>query len=96
MKMKKLTFNEFCFEILDGLYDPNFEYDEQSTGYKQLRYMVENNIEPASLEEIKRWETKPTYEELIAIPHVKYLRGLHELVRPFIIENWNEIKKLEL
>lgn len=96
MNMKKLTFNKFCFEDCDGLYDPFFSQNEQCTGYKNLRLMVEHDITPASLEEIERWEKNPNGYELLSEPHLKYLRFLHPNLRPFIIENWNKIKKLEL
>lgn len=91
---EKLTFNEFCHKICDGLYDPKFPIEEQCTGYTKLKEMVTNNIKPASLEEIKRWETKPTCEELTSAPELKYLRFLHATLRPFIIENWPIIKEM--
>ena len=58
--------------------------------------MIIEKIEPASLDEIKRWENNPTEEELISIPDIKYLRFLHTNLRAFIIENWNEIKNLKI
>jgi hypothetical protein len=79
----------------DGLYDPNFPDDVQCTGYKQLKKMVKEKIKPASLEEIERWESEPTKEELMATPDIKYLRFLHPVLRPYIIENWDIIKKLK-
>ena len=89
-------FNDFCVEDCDRLFTPNIPIEQQSTGYLQLRKMVVEQIEPASLEEIKRWEEMPTKEELFSIPDIKYLRFLHTLLRPFIIENWNYIKTLEI
>lgn len=94
--MKTMSFNQFCHKKLDGLYDPNFDYKEQCSGYKQLREMVANNIKPASREEIKRWEKHPTLEELTEIPKIKYMRNLHTLLRPVVIDNWHNIKNLQL
>lgn len=94
--MKTRTFNEFCRKNCDRLYDPKFPDDAQCTGYHQLKKMVIEQIEPASLDEIKRWENNPTEEELISIPDIKYLRFLHTNLRAFIIENWNEIKNLKI
>jgi hypothetical protein len=89
------TFNEFCYKCCDGLYEPRLSDDVQSTGYKQLKKMVVENITPASLEEIERWEKNPTNDELISPPDIKYLRFLHVLLRPYIIENWEIIKTLK-
>lgn len=94
--MKKLTFNEFCYKNCDGLYDPNFGYEEQCTGYKQLRKMVIDGIQPASLSEIERWEKNPTIEELLSQPDIKYLRFLHILLRPYVINYWEIIKNMEV
>jgi hypothetical protein len=96
MIMKKITFNEFCNKCCDNLYDPNFSENLQCTGYLQLKKMVVENITPASLDEIKRWEENPTNEELFSIPDIKYLRFLHPLLRTMIVENWNIIKKLKI
>lgn len=96
MNMKKLIFKEFCRECCDGMYDPRFPEDTQCTGYIELKKMVVKNITPASLEEIKRWETDPTNEELSSIPDIKYLRFLHPLLRPYIIENWEEIRTMDI
>lgn len=94
--MKKLTFNEFCHQKCDGLYEPRLSEDEQSTGYIQLKKMVVENITPASLIEIKEWETNPTLIEVLSIPNIKYLRFLHPVLRPFIINNWKVIRKLKI
>jgi hypothetical protein len=93
--MSKITFDEFCHKICDGLYDPEFPLEEQCTGYTELRKMAIENIRPASLEEMKRWEIKPTLEELFAVPDVKYLRFLHFKTRNFVVENWDLIIKLD-
>ena len=85
--MKKITFNEFCHKYCDRLYDYNFPLERQCTGYTELRKMVINKIEPASLEEINRWKTKPTVEEMYSVPNIKYLRFLQPLLCPYIIEN---------
>lgn len=71
----------------------NFILSLESSGASQLNKMIEEGIEPASLEEMKRWETNPTPEEYRSAPDIKYLRFLHPLLRVYVIENWNEIKK---
>jgi len=80
--------------LCDGLYDPKFPLEAQCSGYKDLRKMVTENIRPASLEEMKRWETNPTPEELWAVPDIKYLRSLHFKLREYVVENWDDIMKL--
>ena len=92
--MKDITFNEFCEKYCDGLYDQKFTYEEKCTGYIQLKKMVTENICPASLKEIERWENEPTHEEVFSIPDIKYLRFLHPNLRPYIIGNWKKIKQL--
>jgi len=94
--MKNLTFNEFCYKFCDGLYDPKFGYNNQCTGYKELRELVKNKIRPATIEEIKRWETNPTGEELRSVPDKKYLRFLHPGLRTLIIENWDDILEMDI
>ncbi len=96
MSMKNLTFNEFCFQCCDGLYNPKLPEEIQCTGYIMLKKMVIENIEPASLAEITRWETNPTHTELFAVPDIKYLRFLHTLLRPYVINNWEIIKTLKI
>lgn len=94
--MKKLTFNEFCHKYCDRLYEPHLSEDKQCIGYTQLKKMVVENITPASLKEIERWENKPNIIELLSTPDIKYLRFLHPLLQPYIIENWDVIKTLEV
>lgn len=94
--MNKLTFNIFCEKHLDRLYDSRFSDEQQCSGYINLKKMVVEQINPASLEEVERCENNPTQEELFAIPDIKYLRFLHPLLRPIIIENWDNIKKLPI
>ena len=94
--MTKITFDEFCHLYCDGLYDPRLSRDEQCTGYNQLKKMVLENITPASLKDTTRWENNPTREELISTPDIKYLRFLHPVLRPFIINNWEVIKTLDV
>lgn len=96
MYMNKLTFNIFCEKHLDRLYDSRFSDEQQCSGYINLKKMVVEQINPASLEEVERWENNPTQEELFTIPDIKYLRFLHPLLRPIIIENWDNIKKLPI
>jgi hypothetical protein len=78
------------------MYEPRLSQDAQCTGYIQLKKMIIENITPASFEEISRWENNPTTEELFSEPNIKYLRFLHPLLRPFIIENWKIIKTLDV
>ena len=94
--MKKLTLNEFCCKCCDGMYEPRLPQEAQGAGYIQLKKMVIEQIEPASLDEINRWENTPTDEELFSKPNIKYLRFLHTLLRPYIIENWQTIKTLDV
>jgi len=96
VKESQLSFNDFCYKILDKMYEPRLSYEQQCTGYKMLRKMVEEDITPATKEEYERWRTKPTIEELFSEPDLKYLTFLHELVRPVIREHWNKIKNLQL
>lgn len=96
MMNKEMTFNKFCEEVCDGLYDPRFPDKDQCSGYLRLKEMVINQIEPSSVEETKRWETNPTPEELLEVPKLKYLRFLHVNLRPLIIENWDFIKNLKV
>lgn len=94
--MKNLTFNEFCHKNCDRLYEPRLGEESQSTGYTLLKKMVVENITPASLDEIKTWENNPTKEQLFSTPDIKYLRFLHPILRPYIIENWNIIKSMKI
>ena len=94
--MKSLTFNDFCHKYCDGLYDPRFDDNGQGNGYITLKKMVVEQITPASLDETMRWENNPTEEELFAIPDIKYLRFLHPLLRPYIIQNWGVIKEMKI
>lgn len=94
--MKKITFNEFCADSCDKMYELRLPQESQSTGYLQLKKMVIENITPASLKEINKWENSPTSEEFFSIPDIKYLRFLHPLLRPIIINNWNQIKGMKI
>lgn len=96
MTTNNMTFDNFCFYFCDGLFDPNFPYKDQCTGYKQLKKMVVEGTQPASLDEIERWEKFPTVDELCEEPNIKYLRFLHKLLHPMIIERWDQISKLPL
>lgn len=87
--------NYFCEKYLDGLYDSRFEFEEQGSGYKQLKFMVDNQITPATKEDMERWENNPTDLELIQIPEIKYMRALHPILRDVVRENWNLIKTLK-
>lgn len=94
--MKKMTFNEFCARICDGMYTYGISDENQCTGYLLLRKMVTEKITPASKEEYERWRYNPTPQELYSVPDLKYLQFLHENLRPFIISYWDKIKDLEV
>lgn len=91
-----MRLDEFCYKYCDNLYNPSIMEHSQSTGFLLLKKMVVENIEPASLKEMKRWENKPTLEEISSEPDIKYLRFLHPILRPHIIENWEIIKNMEV
>ena len=93
---KKQTFNQFCKSNCDDMYTEGLTDEEQCTGYQMLKKMIQDDIEPASLTEMKRWEANPTLEELTTIPDIKYLRFIHVNLRPHIVNNWEYIKQLEL
>lgn len=88
-----ITFNEFCHKICDRLYEPKLPKDKQCTGYYQLLKMVDEDIKPASIKEIKDWENDSS--KIYETPDIKYLRFLHPLLRPFVIENWNQIRLMK-
>jgi len=94
--MKQITFNEFCHQYCDGLYDPRFGPEYQCSGYNQLKQLLIDGLTPASKVEMTRWETNPTKEELFSKPDVKYLRSVHPILREFIVKNWDIIKTLPL
>lgn len=94
--MKDSNFNNFCVNYLDRLYTPGLPIESQSSGYKQLRLMVQEQITPATKEETERWEKYPTILELGQIPETKYMRNLHPLLRDYVRENWEFIKTLKL
>jgi len=91
-----MTFNEFCHKICDGLYDPRFPDESQCSGYTRLKQMVLDGLSPASREELQRWEENPTYEESLTVANTKYLRFLNPVLRPFIIDHWEQIKRLKI
>lgn len=91
-----ITFNEYCVKFLDRMYTPELPDEQQSTGYLQLKKMIKENITPASLEEIKKWENNPNVQELIVTPDIKYMRFLHPILREYVIKNWKTIKQLKV
>ena len=93
---QKINFNDFCVKYLDRLYTPNIPLENQSSGYKQLRLMVQKEIAPATKEETDRWEKHPTILELGQIPETKYMRNLHPLLRDYVRDNWELISKLKI
>ena len=94
--MNKTTFDEFCHTFCDGLYEPRLPEAAQCTGYIMLKKMVVENIRPASLEEMERWEKAPTLDELTSAPDIKYLRFLHPLLRLYVVERWDIIKNMQI
>ncbi|MGL5713268.1 MAG: hypothetical protein ACRCX2_09635 [Paraclostridium sp.] len=62
--MKDSNFNDFCVKSLDRLYTPGLPIESQSSVYKQLRLMVQEQITPATKEDTERWEKYPTILEL--------------------------------
>lgn len=95
-KVSKMSFNDFCYKILDGMYEPRLPLESQCTGYLQLRKMVVENIKPATQKQYERWKTKPTAKELFSEPDIKYLTFLHELIRTIVRNNWKKIKKMKV
>lgn len=91
-----MNLRQFANKNLDGLYDPKFPEESQGSGWKQLKRMVENQIKPASLTEILRWENYPTKEELLSVAHDKYMRSIHILLRNPIRKYWDVISKMEI
>lgn len=83
---------DFANKICDKLYDYNLDEENQSSGWKTLKKMVLEKIEPATLEEIERYENNPTKEELFSIPDIKYMRVFHVKMRSFLIKHWEVIK----
>jgi len=96
MKMDKITFDMFCEKYCDGLYDSRFSHDEQCTGYKLLKQMVVENIQPANTIERERYLNNPTQMELFNKPDLKYMLFLHPILRDYVVENWNYIKGLKI
>jgi len=94
--LQNLTFNDFCQSYCDGLYNPALPDDAQCSGYHKLKKMVVENITPATLDEIRQWETNVTATEILSVPDLKYMRFMHVLLRPYIIENWKKIKTLKI
>lgn len=87
------NFELYCNKHLE-IYTPGIVFEKQGSGYRNLYYMLENNIDCASHEEINRWESNPTEQELYDKPHLKYLRFLHPILRKYVIDNWEYIKKI--
>lgn len=81
-----MTFNQFCFIHLDGLYDPRFDYEDQCNGYKMLRQMILDDITPAAIEGVDGIKYENQY--------IKGLKFLHPVLRPHIIKYWEPIKEM--
>lgn len=94
MQKEPLTFKEFCFKYCDTLYNPNLPDNAQCTGFNLLRKMVLENITPASAKECEEWEK--SRDNIFETPELKYLRFLHPNLRPFIREQWDKIKKMDV
>ena len=55
-----MLFKTFCIHFLDHMWTNGMKEEEQCSGYHLLKKMVKEQIEPASLEEIERYLSKPT------------------------------------
>ena len=95
LKNNYLGFRNFCHIRCDGIYNPGIPEENQSDAYHKLKHMLINNIRPATMVEIKRWENDPTEQEMTTTPNIKYLRFIHPNLRPFISDNWDYIRKLK-
>ena len=96
VKDVEMNFNTFCYQILDGLFNPLFAEELQCTGYKMLKKMVKEKITPSSEEEYEKYVNNPTPIELISPPDIKHLVFLHVLSRRMVRRHWDKIKNLEL
>ena len=86
-------FEEYCYKSLDGLYDPLFPEKDQSSGYTLLKLTLEQNITPATKEEVNKWYADPDarpYKDFLA-----YLQFLHPVLRNYVRDNWDIIKNLK-
>jgi hypothetical protein len=90
------SYDEICAEYLDGIFTPGFTEEDQSTGYKLLKELIQTKTKPASEAEYIRWKTNPTIEELMMKPDIKYLDFLHPILRSIIRDNWDNFKKLKI
>ena len=72
-----MTFNDFCYNQLDGLYNPRFNYEDQCSGYKMLSQMLLDDITPATIDEMEDFENITTIGMEYHKQYVKCLRFLH-------------------
>ena len=89
-----MTFNDFCYNQLDGLYNPRFNYEDQCSGYKMFRQMLLDDITPATKDEMEDFENNVSIGMEYHKQYVKCLGFLHPVLRPFIVDNWDNIKLL--
>lgn len=85
---QELRFNRICYKL--GIYTLNIPYDQQSTGYKKLKELMESGVPVATNEEYTRWKDFPSKEELSNIPELRYLNFLHPSLANFIRAEWNK------
>lgn len=89
---QELRYNKFCYKI--GMYTLDVPYDQQCTGYKKLKELVESGIPAANHEEYIRWTKYPTEEELENAPELKYLTFLHPSLANFLRAEWDKFIEL--
>jgi len=89
-----MTFNDFCYNQLDGLYNPRFNYEDQCSGYKMLSQMLLDDITPATIDEMEDFENITTIGMEYHKQYVKCLRFLHPNLRRPVVNHWDDIKKL--
>lgn len=87
---QELQFNKIAHQF--GLYTIDVDEKAQCSGYRLLKQMIEEGINPASEEEYLRWKSNPTKEELHSIPNIKYLIFLHPTLAIVLRQNWEAFK----
>ena len=85
---QELRFKKFCYKL--EIYTVDLPYDQQCTGYKKLKELIESGIPAANKEEYNRWKEFPTEEELESAPELKYLTFLHPSLANFLRSDWED------
>jgi hypothetical protein len=76
------------------MYTPGLPDEVQCSGYILLKKMVMEKITPASHKAVARYLKDG--KGLMKPPQLKHLYFLHPLLRPFVIDHWDVIRKLPL